>query len=96
MIDKETLVIVMLSAEEYCRHYDIDLLNELKHDQRAKHIVALSSLPLEQAVVLDSPLNDIWLIFPYLVFYSFCHLKLLSIMVYHRITLVRRGSESCC
>lgn len=68
MIDKETLVIVMLSAEEYCRHYDIDLLNELKHDQRAKHIVALSSLPLEQAVVLDSPLNDIWLIFPYLVF----------------------------
>lgn len=68
MINKDTLVVVMLSAQEYCRRYDIDLLNELKQDELAKQIVALSSLPLERAIKLDSQLGDIWLMFPYLVF----------------------------
>ncbi|MEQ4692713.1 MULTISPECIES: SIS domain-containing protein [Providencia] len=68
MIDEETLVVVMLSVDEYCRRYDIDLLNELGHEQKAKHIVALSSLPLPQAIKFDCQLNDIWLMFPYLVF----------------------------
>ncbi|CAM3889457.1 SIS domain-containing protein [Xenorhabdus thuongxuanensis] len=70
MIDENTLVVVMLSAEAYCRRYDIDLLNELKHDELAKQIIPLSSLPLPGAVELNSGLSDIWLMFPYLIFFQ--------------------------
>lgn len=67
-IDKETLVIILLSQEAYCRRYDLDLLNELKQDGRAKNILALSSLPDSNAIELNTKLTDIWLIFPYLLF----------------------------
>ncbi|MDR5610384.1 MULTISPECIES: SIS domain-containing protein [unclassified Arsenophonus] len=67
-IDEETLVIILLSQEAYCRRYDLDLLNELKHDGRAKKILALSSLPDSNAIELNTTLADIWLIFPYLLF----------------------------
>lgn len=67
-IDEETLVIILLSQEAYCRRYDLDLLNELKQDGRAKKILALSSLSDNNAIVLNTTLADIWLIFPYLLF----------------------------
>ncbi|QBY44542.1 D-galactosamine-6-phosphate deaminase AgaS [Arsenophonus nasoniae] len=67
-IDKETLVIILLSQQAYCRRYDLDLLNELKQDGRAKNILALSSLPDSNAIELNTKLADIWLIFPYLLF----------------------------
>ncbi|WP_416775859.1 SIS domain-containing protein [Xenorhabdus budapestensis] len=80
IIDHDTLVIIMLSADAYCRRYDIDLLNELKQDGLAKQIIVLSSLPypgiLEANVaethILEIPtdLPDIWLIFPYLLFFQ--------------------------
>ncbi|HGJ5897806.1 MAG TPA: tagatose-6-phosphate ketose isomerase, partial [Arsenophonus apicola] len=67
-INEETLVIILLSQEAYCRRYDLDLLNELKQDGRAKKILALSSLPDNNAIALNTTLADIWLIFPYLLF----------------------------
>ncbi|MDE1473804.1 SIS domain-containing protein [Xenorhabdus bovienii] len=70
IIDNDTLVIVMLSADVYCRRYDVDLLNELKHDGRAKQIIALSSLPHPGSVELHTNLPDIWLLFPYLLFFQ--------------------------
>ncbi|MFV9998205.1 MAG: SIS domain-containing protein [Arsenophonus endosymbiont of Dermacentor nuttalli] len=67
-IDEETLVIILLSKEAHCRRYDLDLLNELKHDGRAKKILVLSSLANSNAIELNTTLPDIWLIFPYLLF----------------------------
>lgn len=68
MIDQHTLVVMMLSAEPYGRRYDLDLWRELRHDGRAQEIVALSGLPGEGFTDLGSELDDIWLLFPYLMF----------------------------
>lgn len=42
MVDRKTLVVVMLSNAEYTRAYDVDLLEELRRDGRAGAILALS------------------------------------------------------
>lgn len=68
MVDGDTLVVLMMSSEAYCHHYDADLLRELRHDDLAKQIVALSGTPGDFHTVLDSDLDDIWLLFPYLMY----------------------------
>jgi tagatose-6-phosphate ketose/aldose isomerase len=42
MVDRKTLVVVMLSNAAYTRAYDMDLLEELRRDGRAGGILALS------------------------------------------------------
>lgn len=42
MVDRNTLVVVMLSNARYTRGYDVDLLEELRRDGRAGGILALS------------------------------------------------------
>ena len=42
MVDRNTLVVVMLSNAAYTRAYDVDLLEELRRDGRAGGILALS------------------------------------------------------
>lgn len=42
MVDRSTLVVVMLSNAAYTRAYDMDLLEELRRDARAGGILALS------------------------------------------------------
>lgn len=42
MVDRNTLVVVMLSNATYTRAYDLDLLDELRRDGRAGGILALS------------------------------------------------------
>jgi tagatose-6-phosphate ketose/aldose isomerase len=42
MVDRNTLVVVMLSNVAYTRAYDVDLLEELRRDGRAGGILALS------------------------------------------------------
>ena len=42
MVDRNTLVVVMLSNAAYTRAYDMDLLEELRRDARAGGILALS------------------------------------------------------
>ncbi|WP_367299869.1 SIS domain-containing protein [Hafnia alvei] len=68
MVDGDTLVLLMMSSEAYCHRYDADLLRELRHDDLAKQIVALSATPGDFHTVLDSDLDDIWLLFPYLMY----------------------------
>jgi tagatose-6-phosphate ketose/aldose isomerase len=42
IINNRTLVVVMLSNDDYTRAYDLDLLRELQRDARAAQIVALT------------------------------------------------------
>jgi tagatose-6-phosphate ketose/aldose isomerase len=42
MVDRHTLVVVMVSNSAYTRGYDIDLIKELRRDDRAGGILALS------------------------------------------------------
>lgn len=68
MIDHTALVVCLLSNDPYVRQYDIDLLNEIKRDGLAKHVVSLSGSEHAGSIHLNTQLNDIWLLFPYLVF----------------------------
>lgn len=67
MADRDTMVLLMMSSDSYCRRYEQDLLDELRGDGLA-HVVALSSISGESLTVLNSDLDDIWLLFPYLLF----------------------------
>lgn len=70
MVDKNTLVVCMQSNDTYTRQYDIDLFDELNRDHIAKSIIGLSGKKTDDSNTysLDSDLDDIWLIFPYLIF----------------------------
>ncbi|MGJ0636947.1 SIS domain-containing protein [Xenorhabdus bovienii] len=43
LVNGETLVVVMISSHPYTRQYDLDLLAELRRDQQAMRVVALSA-----------------------------------------------------
>jgi tagatose-6-phosphate ketose/aldose isomerase len=70
MIEGSTLVVCMLSNNDYVRQYDLDLLNEIARDGLAKQVIGLSGIASDNSNVisLDIDLNDIWLLFPYLIF----------------------------
>jgi tagatose-6-phosphate ketose/aldose isomerase len=75
IVDPTTLVVVFLSADPYTRLYDLDLVNELRVDGRARRVVALSALrePGGNAggdILFASPagVSDAELLFPYLAF----------------------------
>ncbi|WP_118986474.1 AgaS family sugar isomerase [Photorhabdus sp. CRCIA-P01] len=68
MIERDTLVVMMLSADKYRRRYDLDLWHELNHDGLARQVVALSGTPGEGFTAINSEQDDLWLLFPYLMF----------------------------
>ncbi|AHG20065.1 aldose isomerase [Chania multitudinisentens RB-25] len=43
LINDETLVVLMVSSHPYTRQYDLDLLAELRRDQQAMRVVAISA-----------------------------------------------------
>ena len=43
LVDGETLVVVFISSHPYTRQYDLDLLNELRRDNEALRVVAISA-----------------------------------------------------
>jgi tagatose-6-phosphate ketose/aldose isomerase len=51
LIDNETLVVVFVSSHPYTRQYDLDLLEELRRDGQAMHVVAITA---ERDPVTDS------------------------------------------
>jgi tagatose-6-phosphate ketose/aldose isomerase len=53
LVDKETLVIVLVSSHPYTRQYDLDLLAELRRDGQAMHVVAIAADT--DAVIQDGP-----------------------------------------
>lgn len=67
MVGSQTLVVAMLSAEPYCRRYDQDLLKELQRDALALRCVALSG-DGTGALALACDLDDLWLMFPFLLY----------------------------
>lgn len=61
IIDKQTLVVVFLSSDPYTRKYDVDLLNELRADNEAAEILAISDSAAhtnsEKDLILGTGLN---------------------------------------
>ncbi|MCG8707195.1 SIS domain-containing protein [Brenneria sp. 4F2] len=70
MIDDQTLVLLMFSRDAYIRRYDRDLWHELSRDGLAKEIIGLSDSADSSPQLLDlhQADDDIWLLFPYLLF----------------------------
>ena len=71
MVDNQTLVLLMLSSGDYARQYDRDLWNELQRDGLAMQMVGLTGSTqalCEQMLNLHHAEDDVWLLFPYLLF----------------------------
>lgn len=43
LVDNETLVVVFISSHPYTRQYDLDLLEELRRDGQAMHVIAIAA-----------------------------------------------------
>ncbi len=65
VVDKETVIIHLQSADPYTQLNDRDLLEELQCDNQAAKIIALSPATLGQG---NSVLEDLWLSLPYIVY----------------------------
>ncbi|KQQ36307.1 sugar isomerase [Duganella sp. Leaf126] len=74
IVDRDTLVVVLLSNAAQARRYDLDLLRELRNDGRAGRVLALSGQPMDEAgpdcLVLEAADTacDLALALPYIVF----------------------------
>ncbi|MEX3172265.1 SIS domain-containing protein [Serratia quinivorans] len=71
MVDNQTLVLLMFSSGDYARQYDRDLWNELQRDGLAMQMVGLTGNTqalCEQILNLHHAEDDVWLLFPYLLF----------------------------
>jgi tagatose-6-phosphate ketose/aldose isomerase len=72
IVNAHTLIVFFLSNDPYTRRYDLDLLNELRSDDTAGQVLALSAQPsdLEDTITLDhlAGANDLDLLLPYAVF----------------------------
>ena len=72
IVDKQTLVVVFLSNDRYTRRYDLDLLEELKLENTAGRILAVSAqrgTAIDPADTIEIPhleaAEDVDLLFPY-------------------------------
>ncbi|MDA9553229.1 SIS domain-containing protein [Emcibacteraceae bacterium] len=64
VVDKNTLVVLLGSNDEYTQKYDRDLLKEIKDDNIAKYIVNLSA----ELSIKENDLDDLWVAFPYILY----------------------------
>ena len=86
IVDENTYIVVFISNDTYTRQYDLDLLNELRRDNIAKHIIAIGC-DLEDeieniSIKTEKTANDFELLFPYLIYaqiYAFQHSLLLGL-----------------
>ncbi len=75
VLDKNTLLLLLRSADAYSARFDNDLLTELQDDKQLAHIVALSPAALGEAA-LDEEVSgektfefqDVWLSLVYIVY----------------------------
>lgn len=72
-INENAVVIQLFSSNPYTSRYDRDLYNEIKQNNIAKSLIALTNtqIPGVEGQVIDVGLpqaDDIWLTFPYIVF----------------------------
>ena len=74
LINEDTVVLVFGTTTDYTRKYDLDLVREVAGDQIARRVVLLSDQAFdlenvkEVALVCDGVLNDIYRVFPYIVY----------------------------
>jgi tagatose-6-phosphate ketose/aldose isomerase len=74
IVDKDTLVVVLLSNDPQARRYDLDLLRELRNDGRAGRVLALSGRAApelgQDCVALEGAESacDLALALPYILF----------------------------
>jgi tagatose-6-phosphate ketose/aldose isomerase len=77
IVNGSTLVVAFLSNDDYTRHYDRDLLRELRSDAVAGRVVALTAradertqdtIALQAAARTSGSLTDLELCLPYVVF----------------------------
>ena len=74
LINEETVVLVFGTTTDYTRKYDLDLVREVAGDQIARRVVLLSDQAFglenvkEVALGCGGVLNDIYRVFPYIVY----------------------------
>ena len=78
VVDNKTLIVLFISNDPYTRHYDLDLLEELRTDAQAANVVAIADrrdLRIEQGehIYLPTPLqgDDAQLALCYLLYAQF-------------------------
>ncbi|MDO4778633.1 MAG: SIS domain-containing protein [Tissierellia bacterium] len=69
-VNDKTFIVSLVSNNEYTAKYDIDILNEVYHDEIAKNILAISTSKIDsgfEQFTIDAPANleDVYLSFPY-------------------------------
>lgn len=55
LIDKQTLIVMFISAHPYTRQYDLDLLNELQRDGEAMRVIAITADPIAAQDTITLP-----------------------------------------
>ena len=74
LINEDTIVLVFGTTTDYTRKYDLDLVREVAGDQIARRVVLLSDQAFglenvkEVALGCGGVLNDIYRVFPYIVY----------------------------
>ncbi|NIB74391.1 SIS domain-containing protein [Streptococcus pseudopneumoniae] len=74
LINKDTVVLIFGTRTDYTRKYDLDLVREVAGDQIARRVVLLSDQAFglenvkEVALGCGGVLNDIYRVFPYIVY----------------------------
>ena len=74
LINEDTVVLVFGTTTDYTRKYDLDLVREVAGDQIARRVVLLSDQAFglenvkEIALGCDGVLNDVYRVFPYIVY----------------------------
>lgn len=95
IVNGKTLIIVLMSNDPYTRQYDLDLLKELRNDNTASKVIAITAQS-DQAVtdgdhVLVANMetaSDMELIFPYMFFPQ--------IYAFHRAIALNNSPDSPC
>ena len=74
LINEDTVVLVFGTTTDYTRKYDLDLVREVAGDQIARRVVLLSDQAFglenvkEVALGCGGVLNDVYRVFPYIVY----------------------------
>ena len=74
LINEDTVVLVFGTTTDYTRKYDLDLVREVAGDQIARRVVLLSDQVFglenvkEVALGCGGVLNDVYRVFPYIVY----------------------------
>ncbi|MGF1904196.1 SIS domain-containing protein [Aliivibrio salmonicida] len=95
IVNNETMIIVFISNDPYTRQYDLDLLAELRRDNIAKKVIAITA-QVNDVVADDNVIrvpmmenaSDVELVFPYMLF--------AQMYAFHRAITVGNTPDNPC